>query len=123
MAMTIARLLILIALTVPVPQIAQNGPVPRTPSEAYERATEPFRELYKSRNPTLEMNVKADQEQQRRAKEYVGLFKIEDWKGKQLFDLGQLYFVALLPEGAERAIIAYLRDPAATEITHARRNL
>jgi len=121
--MTIAYFLTLIALIAPASLVAQNKPVPRTPSEAYERATEPLREWGNSKNMTLETNIKANQEQERRAKEYVGLFKVENWKGKQLFDLGQLYFVALLPEGTERAFTAYLRDPAATEITQARKNL
>ena len=123
MAVTMAHFLLLIALVLPVSIFAQNKPVPRTPSEAYERATEPLRQWGKSKNQTLETNIKANQEQERLAKQYVSLFKIEDWKGKQLFDLGQLYFVALLPEGTERAFTAYLRDPAATEVTHARRNL
>ena len=123
MAVTIAHFVILIALIVPAQVIAQNRPAPKTPSEAYERATEPLRQWSKSKDQTLETNIKANKEQERLAKQYVSLFKIEDWKGKQLFDLGQLYFVALLPEGTERALTAYLRDPAATEVTYARRNL
>lgn len=120
--MTVAHFLISIALIGPA-LIPQKIPAPRTPSEAYDRSTEPLRDWSKSKNPTLETNITANKEQERRAKEYVNLFKIEDWHGKQLFDLGQLYFVALLPEGTETVFAAYLRDPAATEITLARRNL
>src|ERR1700752_128299 len=121
--MIITHFLISIALIAPVYPTQQNIPTPRTPTEAFEKATEPLRDWSKAPNPTLETNIKANKEQERRAREYLNLFRIEDWRGKQLFDLGQLYFVALLPEGSERAFKTYIRDPAATEMTPARRNL
>jgi len=101
----------------------QKPLAPKTPSEAYERATEPLREWSKSKNQTLETNIDANKEQERLAKEYLNLFKVEDWHDQQLFNLGQLYLVALLPEETERAFNAYLRDPSASEITRARRDL
>jgi len=120
--MNIMHFLISVALITSA-LIPQNVPTPKTPSEAYERATEPLRDWSKTKNPTLETNIKANEEQERRAREYLSLFRIEDWNGKQLFDLGQLYFTALLPEGTEKAFVAYLRDPAATEKTRAQRDL
>ena len=120
--MNIMHFLISVALITSA-LIPQNVPTPKTPSEAYERATEPLRDWSKTKNPTLETNIKANEEQERRAREYLSLFRFEDWNGKQLFDLGQLYFTALLPEGTEKAFVAYLRDPAATEKTRAQRDL
>ncbi len=119
---TVSYFIISVALFCSVP-VPQDITVPRNPSEAYERATEPLRDWSKSNNQTLETNIAANKEQERRAREYLKLFRIGDWNAKQLFDLGQLYFVALMPAETERAFAAYLRDPAATEVTRARTDL
>ena len=57
---------------------------PRTPSEAYARATEPVREFFKSPNPTLEASLRANKEQERLAAQYYSLFKAQEWKGEEL---------------------------------------
>lgn len=100
---------------------AQN--VPSTPTEAYERAMEPLREFFKSEKPTLEENLKANKEKERRAKEYASLFKPTDWKGEQLFSLAQIYGLAGQQADAEKALGVYLRDPDAAKATQARINL
>jgi thiol-disulfide isomerase/thioredoxin len=102
---------------------AQTARPPRTPQAAYERATEPLREWAKSKNPTLESNLKANEEQERRARSYAPLFRAGDWRGEQLFALGQLNFVALRPAAAEQAFVAYLRRPSASKVTAARKGL
>jgi thiol-disulfide isomerase/thioredoxin len=94
------------------PALAQKQPVPLTPTEAYRRARVWPRTSGKSRNRTLEIDAAAEAERVRRARRYAKRFKLEDWRGKLLFDLGLLYVIAQLPEGAERAFTAYLRDPA-----------
>lgn len=121
--MHISQLLLAIVLFGSTLNNQQPTNNPKTPSEAYQQATEPLREWNKSKNQTLETNIKANKEQERLAKQFVQLFKSEDWKGKQLFDLGQLYFVALLPEGAEQVFKSYLSDKSASEVIFARRNL
>jgi thiol-disulfide isomerase/thioredoxin len=100
---------------------AQN--VPSTPNEAYERAMEPLREFYKSKEPTLEDNVKAHKEKERRAMEYAGLFKLADWKGEHLFNLARIYELAGQPADVEKALGVYLLDPAAGQATQARTSL
>jgi hypothetical protein len=62
-------------------QSPAKGP-PSTPSKAYERATEALREWSKLPNPTLETNIKANEEQGRRAKEYSNLFTQDKWEVK-----------------------------------------
>jgi thiol-disulfide isomerase/thioredoxin len=121
--MHITQLLIAIVLLGSTPAIQQTTNTPKTPSEAYQQATEPLREWTKSKDQTLDTNIKANKEQERLAKQFVQLFKIEDWKGKQLFDLGQLYFVALLPEGTEQVFKSYLADAGAADVNYARRDL
>jgi thiol-disulfide isomerase/thioredoxin len=96
---------------------------PSTPSEAYERATEPLREWFKLTDPTLETNIKANKEQERRAKEYSNLFTLSKWKGEELLNLGRLYELANQSERAERAFTAYLREPDAQKKTIARKQL
>jgi thiol-disulfide isomerase/thioredoxin len=120
--MHIPLLIAIVLLGSAVPN-QQRSNDPKTPSEAYKQATEPLREWSKSKLQTLETNISANKEQERLAKHFVHLFRTEDWKGKQLFDLGQLYFVALLPEGAERAFKSYLAEGGAAEVIYARRNL
>jgi len=119
---TITHFIVSIALICFVP-VPQDSTAPRNPSEAYKRATEPLRDWGKSNNQTLDTNIAANKEQERRAREYLKLFRIEDWNAKQLFDLGQLYFIALMPAETEKAFAAYLRDPTATEVTRARTDL
>jgi thiol-disulfide isomerase/thioredoxin len=96
---------------------------PQTPSEAYERATEPLREWFKLPNQTLETNIKANEEQVRRAKEYSNLFIRDKWKGEELLNLGRLYELANQHEKAERAFTAYLREADAQKKTIARKQL
>lgn len=102
--------LVLAAMACIVQVAAQEQSVPRTPAEAYERAKRPFDGRRESEHPGTETYEEMIREQERRAREYVRLFKPEDWRGKQLFDLGVLHMMAQLPEGAERAFTAYLRD-------------
>lgn len=101
--------------------LAQNAPL--TPSEAYERAMEPRRELSKLKEPTLEDDIKANKERERRAKEYANLFKVADWKGEQLFSLARIYEFAGQPTEAEKALVIYLLDPSADKAAQARTNL
>ena len=103
---------ILAALTCVTPAVAQKQSAPHTPMEAHQRANELRRQPGDSKNATFDTYANADKERVRRAKRYVKLFRIEDWRGKQLFHLGLIYFIALLPEGAERVFTAYLRNPA-----------
>jgi thiol-disulfide isomerase/thioredoxin len=100
-------------------QSPATGP-PSTPSEAYERATEPLRELSQL---TLEANIKANKEQERRAKEYSNLFTLSKWKSEELLNLGRLFELANQYERAERAFTAYLREPDAQKKTIARKQL
>lgn len=103
---------IVVALTGIAPAFAQKQSVPLTPTEAYRLARERPPTPGNSKNPTPEISAADDAEQVRRARRYAKLFKLEDWGGKQLFDLGLVHVIAQLPEGAERAFTAYLRDPA-----------
>lgn len=111
----------LMAIALPERALTQNAP--SSPTEAYERAMEPLREFFKSKAPTLEDNIKAHKEKERRAKEYAGLFKLVDWKGEQLFSLGLIYGLAGQPTEAEKALGVYLLDPTAAKLTQARINL
>ena len=92
---------------------------PQTPSEAYERATEPVRESSSLPNQTLETNIATGKEQERRAKEYSNLFTLDKWKGEELLSLARLYELAKQHESAEKALTAYLRDPDAQKKTTA----
>ncbi len=123
--MTTFRFILCVAglMTIGYPEYDSAQNVPSTPAEAYERAMEPLREFFKSKEPTLEGNIKAHQEKERRAKEYSGLFKLADWKGEQLFSLGLIYGLAGQPADAEKALGVYLLDPAAAKATQARINL
>jgi thiol-disulfide isomerase/thioredoxin len=114
-----------ILLVVPVHMIAQPmpQPAPRTPSEAYERATQPLRDFEKSAEPTIEANAQAWKEHEQRARSYAVLFKVEGWKGEQLLSLAQLYAAAGQSAGAERAYVLYLKDPKATHPALARKGL
>jgi thiol-disulfide isomerase/thioredoxin len=112
-------------LTVPVIAMAQSARqvVPRTPSEAYEQATQPLRDWANSKEQTLETNLQAWKEQGRRAKSYAPLFKPADWQGEQLLSLAQLYLAASQYGGAEKAYKLYLSDPKSTKTTIARKGL
>ena len=92
---------------------------PRTPAEARQRAIEPMRNT----GATLETYMKALAEQKRLARRFVGRFKVSDWSGEQLFDLGRLANLAEQQEDTERALTAYLRDPAAKHAKAARQLL
>lgn len=96
---------------------------PATPSAAYKRATEPLRDWLKLTEPTLELNLKAINEQERRAREYSSLFKSREWKGEELLELGRLYNLANQPENAEMSLKAYLRESAAEKKTIAHQQL
>ncbi|HYR76443.1 MAG TPA: hypothetical protein VEM96_11440 [Pyrinomonadaceae bacterium] len=96
---------------------------PQTPSEAYERATQPLRDFEKSAEPTIEANAQAWKEHEQRARSYAVLFKVEGWKGEQLLSLAQLYAAAGQSNNAERAYVLYLKDSKATHPTLARKGL
>ncbi len=96
---------------------------PQTPSEAYERATEPVREWYKLPNQILETNIRAYKEEERRAKEHSSLFTLDKWKGEELLSLARLYALATQHESAEKAFTAYLREPDTQKKTIARKQL
>jgi hypothetical protein len=103
-------------------QSPAKGP-PATPGEAYERATEPLREWFQLTNGTLETNIKAHKEQERRAREYSNLFTLKKWKNEELLNLGRLYELANQYERAEKAFKSYLREPYAQKRTIARKQL
>ncbi len=86
--------------------------IPQNPTEAYERAMKPVKDWFKSKESTLEGNIKANKEMERLAKEYANLFKVRDWKAKELFSLAQLYELAMQFADVEKALIVYLRAPA-----------
>jgi hypothetical protein len=121
----VAYILAFIGLAVPLIITAQSTTqfVPKTPSEAYESATLPLREWARSENKTLETNVQAWKEQERRAKSYAPLFKLDNWTGEQLLSLAQLYLAADQTASAEKAYLLYLRDPKAPNTTVARKGL
>lgn len=103
---------VLAALIWITPAVAQKQSTPRTPTEAFQRARDLRRQPGDSKSATFETYADANNERVRRAKRLVKLFRVEDWRGKQLFHLGMIYFIALLPEGAEKVFTAYLRNPA-----------
>src|ERR1700730_4740619 len=100
-----AYILALVVFVLPVDTKAQATlqSAPQKPSEAYELATKPLREWSKSENQTLETNVTAWKEQERRAATYASLFKLDEWKGEQLLSLAQLYLAASQNVNAENA--------------------
>ena len=114
-----------VVLVVPAQVMAQSTSQspPQTPSEAYERATQPLRDFEKSAEPTIEKDAQAWQEHERRARSYAVLFKVEGWKGEQLLSLAQLYAAAGQSNSAERAYVLYLKDSKATQPTLARKGL
>ena len=120
-----AYILALVVFVLPVDTKAQATlqSAPQKPSEAYELATKPLREWSKSENQTLETNVTAWKEQERRAATYASLFKLDEWKGEQLLSLAQLYLAASQNVNAENAYAIYLRDPNAANTTLARKGL
>src|ERR1044071_9174491 len=103
---------VLAALACLKPADAQKQSPPRTPMEAQQLAVHPPPRRRNSKTAPPEAYADFMNEHMRRARRYVKLFRLEDWSGRQLFYLGLLHFVALSPEGAERAFTAYLRDPA-----------
>ena len=119
------RALAFVVLVVPVQVMAQSSSQspPQTPSEAYERATQPLRDFEKSAEPTIEANAQAWKEHEQRARSYAVLFKVEGWKGEQLLGLGRLYAAAGQSLNAERAYVLYLKDSKATQPTLARKGL
>jgi thiol-disulfide isomerase/thioredoxin len=123
--MTTAHLMLCVAclMTTTYPDNDQAQSLPSTPIEAYERAMEPLREFFKSEKGTMEDNIKAHKEKERRAKEYASLFKLSDWKGEQLFSLAQIYELAGQPADAEKAFGIYLLAPSAAKSTQARVSL
>ena len=114
-----------LVLVVPAQVMAQSTSQspPQTPSEAYERATQPLRDFEKSAEPTIEANALAWKEHEQRARSYAVLFKVEGWKGEQLLSLAQLYAAAGQSNSAERAYVLYLKDSKATHPTLARKGL
>lgn len=115
------RLLLYLATLLPVITHAQTPTpaTPRTPTEARQQAIKPMRNT----GATLETYMQALAEQKRRARRLVGRFKVSDWSGEQLFDLGRLANLAEQHEDTERALTAYLRDPAAEHAKAARQLL
>jgi len=77
----------------------------------------------RSTGATLETYMKALEEQKRIARRLVGQFKVADWSGEQLFELGQLSALAERHGDTDRALTAYLRDPAAKHAKTARQLL
>jgi thiol-disulfide isomerase/thioredoxin len=100
---------------------SQNNP--QNPTEAYERAKKPLNDWFKSKEPTLEGNIKANKETERLAREYANLFKIKDCKGKELYSLAQLYELAMQFADVEKALTEYLRAPADDKLIKARTTL
>lgn len=115
------RLLLCLAMLLPVITRGQTvtSSAPRTPAEARARAVEPMRNT----GATLETYMRALEEQKRRARRLAGRFKVSDWRGEQLYNLGQLYSLAGQHENTERALTAYLLDPAATHAKTAHQTL
>ncbi len=115
--------ILLLSFTAPAQQSRAPRPstqsAPRTPTEAYERAAEALR----APGPTLETYVQALKEQEQRAREFARAFKVADWRGEQLFNLGQLYSLAERHADTEAALTEYLRDPAAIQAKAARQLL
>jgi cytochrome c biogenesis protein CcmG, thiol:disulfide interchange protein DsbE len=107
-----------VALTVALLGQAPSA-APRTPSAAYDRATDPI----KAPTDTLQENIDANKEAMRRAAEYAAVFRVEDWKGNELARLGDLYVLAFQWANAERASELYLAEAGASRAFAARKNL
>ena len=125
MLQSLFRILVIPIIFLQLSSAGQSPPkgAPSTPGDAYERATEPLREWSKLTDPPLETNIKANKEQERRAKEYSNLFTLSKWKGEELLNLGRLYELANQYERAETAFTAYLREPDAQKKSIARKQL
>jgi thiol-disulfide isomerase/thioredoxin len=54
---------------------------------------------------------------------YAAMFKLDRWKGEQLFDLARLYVMAGQTARAEKAYLIYLGDSKAVNTTLARKGL
>lgn len=105
------------------PPINETKPppiLPKTPTEAYNLALEPVNEWMKSKEPTLESNLKALKEKEARAVQYVKLFKISDWKEMELFNLAELYLTVNQLAEAEKALTVYLKSAPGDKTTKAR---
>ena len=106
-----------------LPSQVKSPPNPLTPSQAYQRATEPMRQWFKSPNPSLETNILANKEQSRLASEYAPLFTIGDWKDEELLSLGLLYGLANQFQNTEKALSIYLLYPDSQKKALARQQL
>jgi thiol-disulfide isomerase/thioredoxin len=97
----------------------QQDAAPKTPTEAFERATMPLRDFFKSKDQTLEGNIKANKEKERLAKQYSQMFKPSEWTGKEAFSLAQLYETANQPANAEKALKIYLNSSEPDQLAKA----
>lgn len=96
-------------------------PLPKTPTEALRRASEPLKEAYRS--GTFKDQARGYEKQKELARKYLPLFRVERTSPAELLSLATLYTHAEQYEGAERALLAYLSLPGAEETLRARKNL
>jgi len=98
-----------------------SPPLPKTPTEALQRASEPLKEAYRS--GTFKDQARGYETQKELARKYLPLFRSKGLQPIELLSLATLYTHAEQYEGAERALLAYLSLPGAGETLRARKNL
>jgi thiol-disulfide isomerase/thioredoxin len=96
-------------------------PLPGTPTEALQRASEPLQKAYRSGN--FKDQASGYETQKQLARKYLPLFRIERLSPAELLSLATLYTHAEQYDGAEKTLLAYLNLPGAGEKLRARKNL
>lgn len=98
-----------------------SQPVPITPTQALQRASEPLQEAYRS--GTFKDQARAYETQKQLARKYLPLFRVEKLPPAELLSLATLYTHAEQYDGAEKVLLAYLHVPGASDALRARKNL